>query len=122
MTFSACVQTLLNMGASCGTKELKSGRTSIHMAAEAANMELLRLFLEQPSTVEVNAQTFSGNTPLHLVSSLYDNRDQLAAVKLLLKKGADPGIKNFEKEHPSQLVPAGPVGVKVWKILKGKTL
>ncbi|KAM8872613.1 NF-kappa-B inhibitor zeta [Synchiropus picturatus] len=122
MTLSGCVQTLLNLGATCGTKELKSGRTSLHMAAEAANIELLCLFLEQTSTDEVNAQTFSGNTSLHLASSLDGNRDQLAAVKLLLRRGADPSIRNSEKEQPSQMVPAGPTGVKVWKTLKGKSL
>lgn len=58
-------------------------------------------------------QTFSGNTALHIVSSLQNNKNQVEVVKLLMRKGADPGTRNFENELPSQLVPEGPVGEKV---------
>ncbi|XP_071320962.1 NF-kappa-B inhibitor zeta isoform X2 [Trachinotus anak] len=119
--FVECVQTLLLMGASHRTKDLKSGRTSLHMAAEEANVELLQLFLDQPSALSiVNVKTFSGNTALHIVSALQNHKTQVEAVKLLMRKGADPGSKNFENELPSQLAPEGPVGEKVRQILKGK--
>ncbi len=58
-------------------------------------------------------QTFSGNTALHIVSSLQNHKSQVDAVKLLMRKGADPGNRNFENELPSQLVTEGPVGEKV---------
>lgn len=58
-------------------------------------------------------QTFSGNTALHIVSSLTNHKTQAEAVKLLMRKGADPGIRNLENELPSQLVPEGPAGEKV---------
>ncbi|XP_027867145.1 NF-kappa-B inhibitor zeta isoform X4 [Xiphophorus couchianus] len=116
-----CVRTLMHMGASYGTKDLKSGRTCLHMAAEEANIELLHLFLEQPmSLAAVNIKTFSGNTALHIVSSLQNYRNQAEAVKLLMRKGADPGMRNLENELPCQLVPEGSVGEKVRQILKGK--
>ncbi|KAI3366125.1 hypothetical protein L3Q82_009946 [Scortum barcoo] len=113
-TFVECVKTLLLMGASFGTKDLKSGRTCLHMASEEANMELLNIFLDHPSSLSfINAKTFSGNTALHIVSSLQNHESQVDAVKLLMRKGADSGNRNFENELPSQLVPEGPVGEKV---------
>lgn len=77
---SECIATLLLMGASldtkvkvflqplqaplclmfpthafspCSKQDRKSGRTALHMAAEEANIELLRLFLDQPSYFSV---------------------------------------------------------------------
>ncbi|XP_031708022.1 NF-kappa-B inhibitor zeta isoform X1 [Anarrhichthys ocellatus] len=118
-----CIKTLLLMGASCGTKDQKSGRTCLHMASAEANVELFNIFLAQPSSLSVvNVQTFSGNTALHIVSSLQNHDTQVEAVKLLMRKGGDPGTRNFENELPTQLVPEGPVGEKVQKILKGKYL
>lgn len=58
-------------------------------------------------------QTFSGNTALHIVSSLQNYRNQVEAVKLLVRNGADPGMRNLENELPCQLVPEGSVGEKV---------
>ncbi|XP_023153635.2 NF-kappa-B inhibitor zeta isoform X2 [Amphiprion ocellaris] len=116
-----CIKILLHMGASYGTKDLKSGRTCLHMACEEGNVELLNMFLDQPISLSiVNVKTFSGNTALHIVSSLQNNPTQAEAVKLLMRKGADPGIRNLENELPCQLVSEGLIGEKVWKILKGK--
>ncbi|KAG5851604.1 hypothetical protein ANANG_G00053410 [Anguilla anguilla] len=115
-----CVSTLLLMGASYRTKDHKSGRTALHMAAEEANVELLRLFLDQPdSLAAVNAKAYSGNTALHLVSALQGRVTQVDAVKLLMRRGADPSIKNLENEQPAQLVPEGPAGDQVSLILLG---
>ncbi|XP_064166216.1 NF-kappa-B inhibitor zeta isoform X2 [Anguilla rostrata] len=116
-----CVRTLLQMGASYRTEDHKSGRTSLYMAAEEANVELLHLFLDQPDSLAIiNAQAYTGNTALHVVSALSGRATQVDAVKLLMRRGADPSIRNLEKEQPSQVVPEGPVGDTVWRILKGK--
>nr|XP_015219933.1 PREDICTED: NF-kappa-B inhibitor zeta isoform X1 [Lepisosteus oculatus] len=116
-----CVSTLLQMGASFKTKDRKSGRTALHMAAEEANVELLRLFLDQPDSLSVvNDKVYSGNTALHIVSALQDRVAQVDAVRLLMRKGGDPSVKNLENEQPAQLVPDGPVGEQVRRILKGK--
>ncbi|XP_059409398.1 NF-kappa-B inhibitor zeta [Carassius carassius] len=116
-----CVNTLLLMGASLEAKDCKSGRTVLHMAAEEANVELLRLFLDQSNYWPlINARAFSGNTALHMVSALQGRRTQLDAVRLLLRRGADPSTKNLEHEQPAQLVPDGPLGEQVRRILKGK--
>ncbi|XP_062270914.1 NF-kappa-B inhibitor zeta-like [Scomber scombrus] len=120
-TYIECIKTLLLMGASYGTKDLKSGRTCLHIASEEANVELLSIFLEHPSSLTfVNVKTFSGNTALHIASSLPNHKIKVEAVKLLMRKGADPGARNFENELPAQLVPEGPTGEKVRQILKGK--
>ncbi|CAB1417566.1 unnamed protein product [Pleuronectes platessa] len=119
--FVECIQTLLLMGASLATKDLKSGRTCLHMASEEANVQLLKIFLDRPRSLSVvNLKTFSGNTALHVVSALQNHNSQVDAVKLLMRKGADPGTKNWENDLPSQLVPEGAVGEKVRLILKGK--
>ncbi|XP_075999973.1 NF-kappa-B inhibitor zeta [Genypterus blacodes] len=118
-----CIRTLLLLGASCGTKDMKSGRTSLHMAAEEANTELLRLLLRQPPSLSlVNLKTFSGNTALHLVCALQNHSAQVESVKLLMRRGADAGAKNGDRELPSHLVPAGFIGEKVRLILKGTRL
>uniref|UniRef100_A0A3P8T8Y6 Nuclear factor of kappa light polypeptide gene enhancer in B-cells inhibitor, zeta n=1 Tax=Amphiprion percula TaxID=161767 RepID=A0A3P8T8Y6_AMPPE len=84
-------------------QDLKSGRTCLHMACEEGNVELLNMFLDQPISLSI-VNTFSGNTALHIVSSLQNNPTQAEAVKLLMRKGADPGIRNLENELPCQLV------------------
>ncbi|KAM3585513.1 uncharacterized protein V6R79_019623 [Siganus canaliculatus] len=120
-TYVESIKALLLMGASFGTKDLKSGRTCLHMAAEEANMELFHIFLSQPLSLSIiNEKMFNGNSALHVVSSLQNHKAQVEAVKLLVRKGADPGIRNIENELPSQLLPEGPTGEKVRQILKGK--
>ncbi|RXN16581.1 NF-kappa-B inhibitor zeta-like protein [Labeo rohita] len=116
-----CVSTLLQMGASLEAKDRKSGRTALHMAAEEANVELLRLFLDQSNYYSViNVKAFNGNTALHMASALQGRLAQVDAVRLLLRRGADPSAKNLENEQPAQLVPDGPLGDQVRRILKGK--
>ncbi|XP_056120791.1 NF-kappa-B inhibitor zeta isoform X1 [Rhinichthys klamathensis goyatoka] len=118
---SECIGTLMLMGASLEAKDRKSGRSAVHMAAEEANVELLRLFLDQPSYFSViNAKAFSGNTALHMASALQGRQAQVEAVQLLMRRGADPSAKNLENEQPAQLVPEGPLGEQVRRILKGK--
>lgn len=58
-------------------------------------------------------QMFNGNTALHVACSLQGHRGHVEAVKLLLRRGADPTSRNTENEVPSQLVPEGPSGEKV---------
>ncbi|XP_068612602.1 NF-kappa-B inhibitor zeta [Brachionichthys hirsutus] len=116
-----CIKILLLMGASFGMKDLKSGRTCLHIAAEEANVELFAIFLSQRSSpAVVNAETFSGNTALHVACSSLNRQTQVEAVKQLMENGADPCARNMEKELPSQLAPDGPVGGKVKRILEGK--
>ncbi|XP_069744728.1 NF-kappa-B inhibitor zeta isoform X2 [Narcine bancroftii] len=117
------IKTLLQMGASIETRDRKSGRTPLHMAAEEPNVELLRYFLEQPTSLNVvNAKAYNGNTALHVVAGMQDRISQVAAVRLLMRKGADPSARNLENEQPVHLVPDGARGEEVRRILKGKAL
>ncbi|XP_077409790.1 NF-kappa-B inhibitor zeta isoform X2 [Vanacampus margaritifer] len=118
--YVACVEALLLMGASCGTKDLKSGRTCWHMAAEEANCQLLDVFRKQPTAFgSINHKTFSGNTALHIVSSLQTRPAQLDALKMLMSAGADPAARNADNEAPWHLAPAGSDGARVRQILRG---
>ncbi|RXM32011.1 NF-kappa-B inhibitor zeta [Acipenser ruthenus] len=109
-----CIKTLLQMGATIHAKDRKSGRTAVHIAAEEANLELLQLFLDQPDCLTiVNTKLYNGNTALHIAASLQNRVAQLDAVRLLMRKGADPSTRNLENEQPQNLVPDGPVGEQV---------
>ncbi|KAL8222676.1 UNVERIFIED_CONTAM: hypothetical protein K2H54_077909 [Gekko kuhli] len=117
------IKFLIQMGASVEARDRKSGRSALHLAAEEANVELLRLFLELPAYLSfINAKAYSGNTALHVAASLQHRITQLDAVRLLMRKGADPSSRNLENEQPVHLVPDGPVGVEIRRILKGKTV
>ncbi|KAM4887668.1 NF-kappa-B inhibitor zeta [Thomomys bottae] len=117
------IKCLIQMGASAEAKDRKSGRTALHLAAEEANLELIRLFLELPSCLSfVNTKAYNGNTALHVAASLQYRVTQLDAVRLLMRKGADPSTRNLENEQPVHLVPDGPVGEQIRRILKGKSI
>ncbi|XP_060626667.2 NF-kappa-B inhibitor zeta isoform X1 [Anolis sagrei] len=116
------IKFLIQIGASVEARDRKSGRSALHLAAEEANVELIRLFLELPSCLSfINAKAYNGNTALHVAASLQHRVTQLDAVRLLMRKGADPSARNLENEQPVHLVPDGPVGVEIRRILKGKT-
>lgn len=48
-----------------------------------------------------------------MASALQGRLAQVDAVRLLLRRGADPSAKNLENEQPAQLVPDGPLGDQV---------
>lgn len=58
-------------------------------------------------------QAYNGNTALHVAASLQYRVSQLDAVRLLMRRGADPSARNLENEQPVHLVPDGLVGEQV---------
>ena len=66
-------------------------------------------------------QAYNGNTALHVAASLQYRVTQLDAVRLLMRKGADPSTRNLENEQPVHLVPDGPVGEQV-RATEGKDI
>ncbi|XP_078089054.1 NF-kappa-B inhibitor zeta isoform X2 [Mustelus asterias] len=117
------IKTLLQMGASIETRDRKSGRTPLHLAAEEANVDVLRHFLEQPTSLNVvNAKAYNGNTALHVAAGMQNRVSQVDAVRLLMRKGADPSVRNLENEQPVHLVPEGARGEEVKRILKGRAI
>ncbi|XP_053310966.1 NF-kappa-B inhibitor zeta [Spea bombifrons] len=126
MKNKACVdtiKTLLQMGASVEAKDLKSGRTALHLATEEANLELLSIFLELPNCLSfINTKAFNGNTALHVAASLQYKKMHVGAVRLLMRKGADPSARNLENEQPVHLVPDSPEGEEIRRVLKGRSM
>ncbi|XP_073471054.1 NF-kappa-B inhibitor zeta [Aquarana catesbeiana] len=117
------VKALLQMGASVEAKDRKSGRSALHLACEEANLELMSIFLEMPNCLNfINAKAYNGNTALHIAASLQHRRAHVGAVKLLMRKGADPSARNLENEQPVHLVSDGPVGEMIRRVLKGKSM
>ncbi|KAG8524400.1 NF-kappa-B inhibitor delta [Galemys pyrenaicus] len=105
-----CVQMLLHMGADHTSQEIKSNKTVLHLAVQAANPTLVQLLLELPRgdlRAFVNMKAH-GNTALHMAAALPPGPTQEAIVRRLLASGADPTLRNLENEQPVHLLRSGP--------------
>ncbi|XP_075708918.1 NF-kappa-B inhibitor zeta [Rhinoderma darwinii] len=117
------IKTLLHIGASVESRDRKSGRTALHLVCEEANLELMSIFLELPNSLHfINSKAYNGNTALHVAASLQSRRAHVGAVRLLMRKGADPSARNLENEQPVHLVSDGAVGEEIRRVLKGKAM
>ncbi|XP_029416958.1 NF-kappa-B inhibitor delta [Nannospalax galili] len=106
----ACVQMLLQVGADHTSQEIKSNKTVLHLAVQAANPTLVQLLLELPRAdlrAFVNMKAH-GNTALHMAAALPPGPPQEAIVRHLLAAGADPTLRNLENEQPVHLLRPGP--------------
>ncbi|XP_032984375.1 NF-kappa-B inhibitor delta isoform X1 [Rhinolophus ferrumequinum] len=106
----SCVQMLLHMGADHTSQEIKSNKTVLHLAVQAANPTLVQLLLELPRgdlRAFVNMKAH-GNTALHMAAALPPGPPQEAIVRRLLAAGADPTLRNLENEQPVHLLRPGP--------------
>ncbi|XP_006899774.1 PREDICTED: NF-kappa-B inhibitor delta [Elephantulus edwardii] len=105
-----CVQLLLQMGADHASQEIKSNKTVLHLAVQAANPTLVQLLLEFPRgnlRAFVNMKAH-GNTALHMAAALPPGPSQEVIVRRLLAAGADPTLRNLENEQPVHLLRPGP--------------
>jgi ankyrin repeat protein len=88
------VRYLLEAGAEPHPASRVGGFTPLHSAvatdAGAADIEIVRMLLDGGAAP--NARSQSGSTPLHTAAFTGDR----ASLDLLLKHGADPGIRNKE--------------------------
>ncbi|XP_076464923.1 NF-kappa-B inhibitor alpha-like [Babylonia areolata] len=75
---------LLQKGANVNEPDGKSGRTLLHMAADAGDLSALQLLLGH-SQLDLNALTYSGQTAM----SLAHGRQFVAFVEQLYRQGAD---------------------------------
>ncbi|XP_058135258.1 NF-kappa-B inhibitor delta isoform X1 [Dasypus novemcinctus] len=106
----ACVHMLLQMGADHTSQEIKSNKTVLHLAVQAANPTLVQLLLDLPRgdlRAFVNMKAH-GNTALHMAAALPPGPPQEAIVRRLLAAGADPTLRNLENEQPVHLLRPGP--------------
>ncbi|XP_029429775.1 NF-kappa-B inhibitor delta-like [Rhinatrema bivittatum] len=116
----ACINLLVHMGASASSQDLKSNKTVLHYAVQEANLSLLTFFLEletQGPSKCINSQAH-GNTALHMAAALHHEAQQEEIIRLLLKHGADPSIRNLENDQAIHLVQAGETGDRIRKLLK----
>ncbi|XP_049643420.1 NF-kappa-B inhibitor delta [Suncus etruscus] len=116
----ACVQMLLHMGADHTSQEIKSNKTVLHLAVQAANPTLVQLLLELPRgdlRAFVNMKAH-GNTALHMAAALPPGPAQEAIVRRLLAAGADPTLRNLENEQPIHLLRPGPGPEGLRQLLK----
>uniref|UniRef100_UPI003986F2AE NFKB inhibitor delta n=1 Tax=Felis catus TaxID=9685 RepID=UPI003986F2AE len=116
----ACVQMLLHMGADHTSQEIKSNKTVLHLAVQAANPTLVQLLLELPRgdlRAFVNMKAH-GNTALHMAAALPPGPPQEAIVRRLLAAGADPTLRNLENEQPVHLLRPGPGPEGLRQLLK----
>ncbi|XP_054444784.1 NF-kappa-B inhibitor delta [Pteronotus mesoamericanus] len=116
----SCVQMLLHMGADHTSQEIKSNKTVLHLAVQAANPTLVQLLLELPQgdlRAFVNMKAH-GNTALHMAAALPPGPPQEAIVRSLLAAGADPTLRNLENEQPVHLLRPGPGPEGLRQLLK----
>uniref|UniRef100_A0A8C5Q8R4 B-cell lymphoma 3 protein n=1 Tax=Leptobrachium leishanense TaxID=445787 RepID=A0A8C5Q8R4_9ANUR len=102
---------LLDNGMNVNAMEIKSGRTPLIQAVENRCKELVCLLLQHGA--QVNAQTYAGNTALHVASG----RGLEEIARILLKSGADTGIKNCHNDTSMTIAN----NQRITDILRGKS-
>uniref|UniRef100_A0A3B3ZMJ3 Uncharacterized protein n=1 Tax=Periophthalmus magnuspinnatus TaxID=409849 RepID=A0A3B3ZMJ3_9GOBI len=110
----ACVEMLLNAGASLLSQEIKSNKTVLHLAVKEGNIQLVRFLLRNP---QANMKAH-GHTALHMAAGLHGNSHQKEIMQLLLSHGADPSIRNLENVQAAHLLQRGPEGEQLKVMLK----
>ncbi|XP_077951296.1 NF-kappa-B inhibitor delta [Gasterosteus aculeatus] len=119
----SCVQMLLSAGASLLSQEIKSNKTVLHLAVKEGNIDLVNYLLTIPMQ---NMKDFvnlkaHGHTALHMAAGLHGNPHQEEILQLLLRRGADPSIRNLENDQPAHLLQSGTQGDKLKLMLKKRS-
>ena len=93
------VKELISSGADINHKD-KNGWTPLHFAAQAKASTVALLLID--AGAEIDAQNIHGNTPLWVAIINYKGDDS-NVIELLLKRGANPHIKNNAGKTPIEL-------------------
>ncbi|XP_019481764.1 PREDICTED: B-cell lymphoma 3 protein [Hipposideros armiger] len=101
---------LLERGADIDAVDIKSGRSPLIHAVENNKLSMVQLLLQHGANV--NAQMYSGSSALHSASG----RGLLHLVRMLVRSGADSGLKNCHNDTPLMVARSR----KVIDILRGK--
>ncbi|XP_039181597.1 NF-kappa-B inhibitor delta isoform X1 [Crotalus tigris] len=117
-----CIQRLLQLGADYKSQELKSSKTILHLAVQAANLPLVQFLLKLPGQERQNFVNIKahGNTALHMAAGLHDHPYQEQIVRLLLDHWADPSARNPENEQPVHLLTSGPAAEQLRLLLRSR--
>lgn len=94
------VCSLIKAGANVNSTDMSYGRTALHIAVEGGHKDIVELLLKN-TKIDVNKRNFSGNTALH-TAVVTPGMKAKEICALLLKYGADPYIRNFNRE-PSNI-------------------
>ncbi|XP_062254614.1 NF-kappa-B inhibitor delta [Platichthys flesus] len=118
----SCVEMLLSAGASLCSQEIKSNKTVLHYAVKEGNIDLVRYLLVPLPNIKafVNMKAH-GHTALHMAAGLHGNPHQEEILQLLLRRGADPSIRNLENDQPAHLLQSGPRGEQLKLMLKKRS-
>ncbi|KAG8515339.1 B-cell lymphoma 3 protein [Galemys pyrenaicus] len=101
---------LLERGADIDAVDIKSGRSPLIHAVENNSLRIVQLLLQHGANV--NAQMYSGSSALHSASG----RGLLPLVRVLVRSGADSGLKNCHNDTPLMVARSR----RVIDILRGK--
>lgn len=82
------------------------GWTLLHLAADRYSVDAARVLLDHG--LDVNAQDICGNTPLMRAVYRSKRGTELEFIKLLMSRGADPGIKNKAGESARDFAKGNP--------------
>ncbi|XP_061452518.1 NF-kappa-B inhibitor delta [Rhineura floridana] len=117
-----CIQLLLQLGADYKSQDLKSSKTILHLAVQAANLPLIQFLLQLPRGELQNFVNMKahGNTALHMAAGLHDHPFQEQIVHLLLHHWANPSARNLENEQPVHLLAPGPATEQLRLLLRSR--
>ncbi|XP_072776860.1 B-cell lymphoma 3 protein isoform X2 [Taeniopygia guttata] len=101
---------LLEHGADVDAGDIKSGRSPLLHAVESDSLEMAELLLQHGASV--NAQSYAGCTALHAAAG----RGLLRLLRLLLRCGADCGLRNLHNDTAAGVA----ASAQVIDILRGK--
>lgn len=105
------VELLLEHGADVDAVDIKSGRSPLQHAVESNSLDMVELLIQRGA--DVNAQSYAGCTALHAAAA----RGHQGALRLLLRSGADCGVRNHHNERPLAVAS----NRQVIDILRGKS-
>ncbi|XP_053123547.1 NF-kappa-B inhibitor delta [Hemicordylus capensis] len=117
-----CIQLLLQLGADYKSQDLKSSKTSLHLAVQAGNQLLVQFLLQQAGQDLYNFVNMKahGNTALHMAAGLHGHPFQEQIMTLLLHHWADPSTRNLENEQPAHLLAPGPATEQLRLLLRSR--
>jgi ankyrin len=92
---------LLEHGAEVDTRD-KDQWTPLHVASYFGNVEIVRLLLDHGADPEANAESDSGEKPLHQVSygKYKSHEDGVRVAQLLLDRGVDVNARRNDHQTP----------------------
>jgi ankyrin repeat protein len=75
----------------------KNEQTALMVAAYQGNLQIVKSLLSYSAT-DVNLQSDNGNTALIWAAHIHNQKNQKEIIKLLLERGADPNITNYNSQ------------------------